>query len=123
GGRASLGQLARSERHFVPVVGDLVGREMDIAGPHLARRRRSQRSVLADYGLDSAAPAARRLLRADRESRRHARDDALQALDVHIRPHAGFSEALCSGKETPLILFDIMSPTSPRRVVAALAFL
>ena len=62
-------------------------RRMEVAGVHLARRRRSQRRLLADDRPRQSAARAKRLLRADRHPRRHARDAAAQPLARDVRPH------------------------------------
>ena len=62
-------------------------RRLEVAGPARARRRRPQRRVPADHRAGAAAAPARRLLRADRVSGRHARVDAAQPLAVHARSH------------------------------------
>ena len=94
GGRASLGQLARLERRLVQIVVDLGDRRLEVAGAHLAQRRRSQRRVLADDRTRRPAARAQRLLRAHRQSGRHARDAVAQAMAVPVRTYGHVSRAV-----------------------------
>ena len=82
----------------VQVVGDLGDRHLEIAGAAGARRRRSQRAVLADDRPRAAAARAQRVPRADRLHRRHARAAAAQALSVRVQPARGIHRPLPEGR-------------------------
>src|SRR5262245_21005247 len=67
---------------------------MEVAGAPQSGRRRPQCAVLTDDRARPAAAGARRAVRADRVSGRHARNAAAQSLDDRLQPARGVYRTL-----------------------------